>query len=137
MGKTYSELSGLKTLQERFDYLKIGGSIGEATFGGKRQLNQYFYTTKEWRDFRNRIIARDNGCEMGHPDYEIPGRVYVHHLDPIRPEDILNRDPKLLDPENAVCVSYDTHAAIHYGDESLLPQEPIVRFPNDTCPWKQ
>lgn len=136
MNKTYSELLTFKTLKDRYDYLKIGGSVGAATFGGKRQLNQMFYATKEWKNFRKHIIARDGGFEMGVTGFEICGRIYVHHIVPITPEDILNRDRKLLDPENAISVSYNVHEAIHYADESLLPQDPIIRFPNDTCPWK-
>ena len=133
---TYSELVKLPTFEERYDYLKLNGRIGEDTFGYTRYLNQIFYKSKEWKEIRNRVILRDNGCDLGVEGYEIPGRVYIHHINPITERDILDRTEYLLSPEYLICVSYETHNAIHYG--SLVPREPdvIVRRPYDTCPWK-
>lgn len=135
--KCYSELITIPDYLDRYYYLKIGGQIGFETFGYDRYLNQILYTSDEWKAFRKRIIIRDNGCDMAHEDYELDKRIIVHHIDPITVEDVLNRDPKVFDPENAVCVSLNTHNAIHYGDESLLMLPPVERSKNDTCPWRR
>lgn len=135
--KTYSELIKLPTFIERFRYLKIGGLVGEETFGYDRHLNQTLYRSTEWKRFRNEIIVRDNGMDLGCDGYDIVGKILVHHIDPITVRDVLNRDPKIFDPENVICVSMNTHNAIHYGDESLLITEPIIRTKNDTCPWRR
>lgn len=135
--KTYSELISLPTFKERFEYLKIGGSIGEETFGYDRYLNQILYRSDEWRKFRRDIIIRDDGKDLACEDYEVELRAIVHHINPITVEDVLNRDPKIFDPENVITTSLNTHNAIHYGDESLLILEPIERSMNDTCPWKR
>lgn len=134
--RSYHELSQLKTFEERFEYLKLSARIGEETFGTERFLNQYFYGTPEWRALRQNALIRDQGCDLGIEDHPIGGRIEVHHINPITAEDIKNRDPCLLDLENVICVSSNTHKAIHYGDASLLPHDPIERKPNDTCPWK-
>ena len=121
----------------RFRYLKLSGQVGEITFGGRRAANQHLYKLPEWRRLRNQIIDRDKGCDLGCPDHEIKGRAaYVHHINQITYEDILNRDPKVLDPDNLITCSFDTHQAIHYGDESLLFTGLVERKPGDTCPWK-
>lgn len=132
----YSELIEFDTFEERFDYLKLGGSVGEETFGSYRYLNQRLYSSREWRSLRDEIILRDNGCDLGIPDREIHGKILIHHLNPVSRDDIVHADRSVLDPENLVCVSYDTHQAIHYGDMSLLLSLPKERTPNDTCPWK-
>ena len=137
MIKTYSEAILLPTFLERYQYLKIGGQVGAATFGYERYLNQTLYRTAEWKRFRREIIIRDEGCDLASEGYEIYGRILVHHINPITVEDIINRDPKVFDPENVICVSHDTHNAIHYGDEDLLMLGPIERKPNDTCPWRR
>lgn len=137
MNKTHSELIRLPTFLERYRYLKIGGRVGEDTFGYDRYLNQILYRSIEWKNFRREIIVRDNGCDLGCEGYEIYGKVLVHHINPITIREIHNRDRKIFDPENVICVSHNTHNAIHYGDETLLITEPIVRAPNDTCPWKR
>lgn len=134
--KTYSDLILLPTFEERYEYLRTGSLVGDITFGGGRWLNQALYASPEWKDFRREIILRDNACDLGMPDYEIHGRIIVHHLNPITKEDILQRRGCVFDPENVVCVSHNTHNAIHYGDENQLPQKPIIRRPNDTCPWR-
>lgn len=134
--RTYSELIQISDYYDRFEYLKIGGKIGFETFGYDRYLNQILYASPEWRHFRDAIIIRDNGCDIAMPGFEIHDRLTVHHLNALTKEDILNRDPKIFDPENVVCVSHNTHMAIHYGSRDLLPQPIIVRTQNDTCPWK-
>lgn len=134
--KTYSELMSFKTFEERYRYLRIRGEVGIETFGSDRYLNQIFYSSKEWKKFRRDIIIRDMGCDLGIEDREINGQIFIHHINPITIDDILHRRSCLTDPENAICVSFNTHQAIHYGDENLLIQEPIERTPNDTCPWK-
>lgn len=135
--KTYSELIKLKTFEERYDYLKLDGSVGFETFGSERYLNQRFYTTPEWRTARRKAIVRDHGCDMGIEDRPINSKIIIHHIDPITIDDVLNRSSKLFDLDNLICVSFDTHLAIHYGDKGLLtPTKPIERTPNDTCPWR-
>lgn len=135
--KTYSELSKLKTFKERFEYLKLGGLVGEETFGYDRYLNQMFYKTNEWKSVRDQVIVRDNGCDLGLEGYDIYGRILIHHMNPINLEDIAKRNPDILDPEFLICVTHSTHNAIHYGDDQLLCQGPIERTKNDTCPWKK
>ena len=134
--RSYSELILLKTFEERFNYLKLDGVIGECTFGSGRYLNQKFYNTPEWRRFRNKIIIRDNGCDMGLDGYDIYGRIHIHHINPITKEDILNRSYCLFDPENVICLSEDTHKLLTYGADAPI-QKPIERFKNDTCPWRR
>ena len=133
--RTYSEAIALPTFTERFNYLKLGGSVGIETFGFDRYLNQTLYRSPEWKRFRRDMIIRDNGLDLACDGYEIVGKTLLHHIDPLTVEDVLNRHPKIFDPENVICTSLNTHNAIHYGDESLLVTEPIVRTKNDTCPW--
>lgn len=136
--RTYSEMILLPTFLERFRYLQIGGKVGAETFGYDRYLNQTLYRTAEWKRFRNEIIVRDNGCDLGCEGYDIVGqKILVHHINPISVEDVLRRDPKVFDPENAITTILNTHNAIHYSDESLLVTEPIERKPNDTCLWRR
>lgn len=136
MIRTYYELSQLKTFDERFEYLKLNGKIGDTTFGYDRYLNQKFYTSSEWLEIRDFVIVRDNGCDLGIPGYEIERYIMVHHMNPITKDDILNRSDFLLNPKYLICVSRNTHDAITYGDKNLLAKAPIERRPNDTCPWK-
>ena len=126
----------LPTFIERYRYLKLGGSVGKETFGYDRYLNQALYRSPEWKRFRRDIIIRDNGCDLGCEGYEIVGKILIHHIEPITIEDVIKRNPKIFDPENTISTQLMTHNAIHYGDESLLITEPVVRKPNDTCPWK-
>lgn len=134
--RTYSELATIPSFEERFEYCKIGGKIGDETFGSDRYYNQRFYTSKEWKQIRNAVILRDNGCDLGCPDRPIPGKIIIHHLQPIIIDDIDQSTEYLLGLDNLVCVSQNTHNAIHYGDKTLLPKDPVERKPNDTCPWK-
>lgn len=137
MIKTYSELIKLKTFEERYKYLQLGGAVGKDTFGYDRYLNQQFYKTTEWRRLRDELIVRDNGCDLAMSGYELYGRIYLHHMNPVSKDDVLNRTDYLTNPEYLICTSFNTHNAIHYGDESLLVTVPIERSANDTCPWKQ
>ena len=135
--KTYTELITLPTFEERYQYCKLKAGVGDATFADQRYLNQVLYSSPEWRRVRRDVIARDEGCDLAHPDRPIVKKIYIHHLNPITIEDILKRRESIFDPENLICVSFDTHQAIHYGDEKLLiPSKPTERTPNDTCPWK-
>lgn len=135
--RTYSELIKLSTFEERYEYLKLGGTVGEDTFGFDRYLNQMFYQSKEWKQVRNYVIARDNGCDLGIPDREISyGKILVHHMNPITKNDILNNTEYLLNPEYLITTIKNTHDAIHYGDSSLLCKDPVERSKNDTCPWR-
>ena len=135
--KTYLELIELKTFKERYDYLKLKGKVGEDTFGYARWLNQVLYSSPEWKKVRNQIIVRDEGCDLGIKDRPIRTKVYIHHINPITKQQIIDRDPIVFDPNNLICVTFDTHNAIHYGDEKLLiPDKPNERRPGDTCPWK-
>ena len=136
--KSYRELIKIPTFEGRFEYLKIGAGVGESTFGSKRYLNQILYKTDEWLSVRDKIIVRDKGCDLGIPDREIiGGRILVHHINPITIEDILNRDPKVFDPNNLITIAHMTHEAVHYGNEDLLIKDPIERRPNDTCLWRR
>lgn len=134
--KTYSKLMTFPTFEERYEYLKVGGRVGEETFGFDRWLNQLFYKDPEWLAVRDEVIIRDNGCDLGIEGREIHSRILVHHMNPITKEDILRRSKYLLDPEYLICTMKNTHDAIHYGDEGLLIKDPIVRRKNDTCPWR-
>lgn len=135
--RTYSELKELKTFEERFKYLKLGGVVGVETFGFDRYFNQKFYTTTEWKQLRNHIIVRDLGCDLGCEDHEIFGqRIIIHHMNPIDLEDIEKKSDFLLNPEFLITTIHSTHNAIHYGDKSLIITAPIERRRNDTCPWK-
>ena len=135
--KTYSELITLPTFEERYRYLRLGGTVGEETFGFDRYLNQTFYKSKEWLTVRDKIIVRDNGCDLGIDGREIHGRILIHHMNPITKEDILNRSEFLLDPEYLISTVKLTHDAIHYGDDSILFMNLVERSKNDTCPWKR
>lgn len=135
--RTYSELIQLSTFEERFHYLKLGANVAESTFGFSRYLNQDFYRSKEWKRTRNEVIVRDNGCDLGILDYPIGGRIYIHHIEPITPKDIIELTEYLLNPSNLICTSFETHNALHYGDDSLISNRTITeRTPNDTCPWR-
>ena len=134
--KSYSEMCSFSTFIERFNYLKLNGKVGIETFGFDRYLNQVLYCSQEWKRFRRKVIIRDNGCVFGLDGYNINGRLIVHHINPITLEQIEQRDPMIFSMENVVCVTHNVHEAIHYGDESIIPTDPIIRKPNDTCPWK-
>lgn len=134
--RTYSELSTLQTWEERFEYLKLSGVVGEDTFGFDRYINQRFYKSKEWKDVRNKIIARDLGCDLGVPGCEIMyDKILIHHMNPIEISDIIDATEYLLNPNYLITVSIDTHNAIHYGKE-MKPRVYEERHINDTCPWK-
>lgn len=133
--KTYQEMMTYPTFEERFEYLKLNGRVGSDTFGFDRYLNQVLYQSPEWRRVRDCIILRDNGCDLGHPDYPIGGRVIIHHMNPLTPEDIVEKNPIIFDENMLICVSHNTHNAIHYGDSNLLPKKPIERTPGDTYLW--
>ena len=135
--RTYSELIKLPTFEERFEYLKLKGNVGVETFGYDRYLNQNFYKSSLWRSIRNKVILRDMGCDLGVKGYEIYGKIIIHHMNPITADDIEESSTYLMNPEYLICVSNDTHQAIHYGDRNLLQERTFVeRKPNDTCPWR-
>ena len=135
MSKSYTELVKLPTFLERYEYCKLGGKVGEDTFGLARYLNQVFYKSKEWQRFRNYIIERDKACDLAIPELELDKYVYIHHLNPISKADIVKRSFSLMDPENVICVSRNTHEAIHYGTEDLLEKEWTERKEGDTRLW--
>lgn len=137
MIRTYSELSSIKTFDERFEYLKLGGFVGEETFGFNRYINQKFYQSYEWKRVRREVIIRDNGCDLGVDGYEINKGIIIHHMNPITKDDIANITEYLLNPEYLITTMLMTHNAIHYGDVSLIQSIPIERAKNDTCPWKR
>lgn len=138
--RTYTKMIQIPTFIERYRYLKIGGKVGEETFGWERLINQRFYTSSEWKRFRQQIIVRDHGCDLADFGHEFaPGElIIIHHLNPITVDDITNHSELLMNPENVVCVRKRTHDAIHYGDESMIMEYELVkRHPNDTCPWRE
>ena len=136
--RTYSELITLPTFLDRYEYLRLGGRVGEETFGYDRYLNQTLYKSAAWRKVRDYVIIRDYGCDLAMSDRPIPDgcHILVHHMNPVTMDDILLRSEILLDPEFLISTIKNTHDAIHYGDSSLLLIEPIKRSKNDTCPWK-
>lgn len=134
--RTYSELILLPTFEERFKYLQLNGRVGDDTFGFDRYINQNFYRSAEWKRIRDQIIIRDNGCDLAFEGYEIYGRILIHHMNPITIKDVELSTEYLMNPEYLICVTHNTHNAIHYGDEKQIITGPIVRTKNDTCPWK-
>lgn len=134
--RCYTELKRLKTFKDRYEYLRLGGIVGDSTFGFDRYLNQLLYTSDRWRKLRNEIIIRDNGCDLGVEGYDLKNKIIIHHMNPLTLKDVQEVSDDIFNPEFLVCTSQRTHNAIHYGDESLLPQVPLERRPNDTCPWK-
>jgi hypothetical protein len=135
--RTYSELIQLETFEERFEYLRLDGMVGKDTFGFDRYLNQLFYNSLEWKQIRNFVISRDCGCDLGVIDHEIYGKVLIHHMNPLTRDDIINKTDYLLNPEYLICVSFETHQAIHYGNNNYINDNiPIQRRKNDTCPWR-
>lgn len=134
--RTYSEIITIPTFEERFEYLRLDGSVGNETFGFDRYLNQLFYGSREWKAIRDFVIVRDNGCDLGVDGHEIYGRILIHHMNPITIKDIEFKSKYLLDPEFLISTIHNTHNAIHYGDKNLLITAPIERSKNDTCPWR-
>lgn len=136
--RTYSELITFDTFEERFNYLALNGTVGQDTFGYDRYLNQLFYRSPEWKRVRDFVIVRDMGCDLGLQDYPIINQmIYIHHINPLCKEDIINSSEFLLDPEYLICTCRRTHDAIHYGDPRLITDyRPVTRKPNDQCPWK-
>jgi len=134
--RQYSALQHFKTIEDRYNYLKLMGTVGKQTFGWDRYFNQKFYKSLEWKRVRNLVIIRDEGCDLGIPGFEIHDKVLIHHMNPMWIGDLKNHNPDILDPEFLITVSGRTHQAIHYGDKSLLPQVPITRRPGDTNLWK-
>lgn len=135
MSRRYAELRRLLTLEERFEYLALRGSVGDATFGFDRYVNQMFYRSREWRQVRTAVIARDMGCDLGVEGYEIHGRIVIHHMNPMTLEDIERGASGILDPEFLITTTHQTHNAIHYGDANLLARPPVERRPGDTKLW--
>ena len=135
--RTYNELIRLPTFEERFNYLRLTGHVGEDTFGFDRIFNQKFYSSYEWKRVRDAVIVRDNACDLGIAGHDIFGKIYIHHMNPISLNDIKEASRLILDPDFLICVSFETHNAIHYGDDRYLNKFKIIeRSPNDTAPWK-
>jgi hypothetical protein len=137
MIRTYRELRRLKSFQERFDYLKLKGSVGESTFGFDRYINQQFYRSREWKDTRDKVILRDEACDLAVVGFEIYDHILIHHMNPVTSKDIETGNEEIFNLDFLICTTYRTHRAIHFGDESLLIRAPIERRPNDTVPWRQ
>ena len=86
------------------------------------------------------------GCDLGCKDHPITDwvlrdgkpirpKISIHHINPITKDDVLQHSEKLLDPENAICVSAATHKVIHYGTGKGPKLPDGERRPGDTCPW--
>ena len=135
--RSYAELSCLSSFEERFEYLKLSGTVGESTFGFDRYLNQQFYLSPEWRAIRDRVIARDLGCDLGVEGFDIYGMILIHHMNAITKRDIIERNPLIFDIRYLISTTQNTHRAIHYGDKKSLTQIPLERSQNDTCPWRR
>ena len=134
--RTYSGVMLLPSFEDRFDYLKLSGGIGEQTFAGHRYLNQRFYQSEEWKRIRRDVIIRDDGCDLADPNRPIRGKILIHHIEPITIDDIRLRHSCVFDMENLICISFNTHNALHYGSKETLPKIYVERRPNDTCPWR-
>lgn len=134
--RTYEELITFPTFEERYEYLRLVGKVGEETFGYDRYLNQMFYRSKEWKRIRDVVILRDNGCDLGVEGYDIFEKAMIHHMNPLTADDIKHASNNLMNPHYLITVSFNTHQAIHYGTALNLITNPIERRPNDTCPWK-
>lgn len=134
--KTYSEVILIPSFEERFEYLKTESFVGDQTFGGRRYLNQRLYQSDAWKRARRNVIIRDNGCDLAHPDHPIYRKLFIHHIEPITIEDILQRKPCIFDEDNLICISYETHNALHYGNSETLAKPYVERRKNDTCPWR-
>ncbi|MET0786489.1 MAG: hypothetical protein ABWY25_07285 [Paenisporosarcina sp.] len=133
--RTYSDLRSLDSFDDRFEYLKLNGSVGHSTFGFDRYINQQFYSSNEWKRAREFVILRDNGCDLGIPGYEIHSNILVHHINPMVIDDLYKHEDWVLNPEYLITTTHNTHNAIHYGDKSLLPKVVISRSPGDTKLW--
>lgn len=133
--RKYSELRRLKTFEERYDYLRLGGVVGASTFGFDRYINQDFYRSTEWRRVRDEVIVRDNGCDLGVEGYDIHGNLLVHHMNPMTADDVMHNEDWILDPQYLITTTNNTHNAIHYGDQSLLLKPFVPRAPGDTKLW--
>lgn len=133
--RTYSEMMSFDSFNERFEYLKLGGYVGESTFGFDRYINQRFYTSRQWKDVRDYVLVRDNGCDLGIDDYQIFDSPIIHHINPMGVNDIMHGESWILDPEYLITVSHRTHNAIHYGADILIPNVVTERSPNDTKLW--
>lgn len=133
--RTYSELERFDTFEERFHYLALRGDVGRSTFGFDRYINQQFYTSRQWRQLRHHIIARDEGCDLGVAGYEIHGQLLIHHINPLQVDDIVHSDPSILDPEFLITTTQRTHNALHFGDERQLPRPLVPRRRGDTKLW--
>lgn len=135
MNKNYSDLSNLTTFDERFEYLKLGGGVGRSTFGFDRYINQQFYMSHEWQSVRQFVIVRDNGCDLGIFDHEIHVGPLIHHMNPMNAEDILHNEEWILDPEFLILTNHNTHNAIHFGTNKIMPKVVTERSPRDTKLW--
>lgn len=135
--KTYTKLITFPTFEERFQYLRLDGKVGEETFGFDRYLNQVFYRSQRWKKIRDLVIMRDNGCDLGVEGHEVYGKILIHHMNPITFKDIETESEFLINPEYLISTVHNTHNAIHYGDESLLYKDPVERARHDTCPWRR
>lgn len=133
--RSWSELNRISDFYEKYEYLRLRGAVGQPTFGSERYVNQNFYTSKQWRDVRHEVIARDLGCDLGVEGFEIHDKIIIHHMNPMTVGDIVYGEAHILDPEFLISVSHRTHNAIHYGDERLLPRLLAARAPGDTQLW--
>lgn len=136
MIRTYHELMQIETFDERYEYLKLNGTVGADTFGFDRFINQNFYKSPQWKKIRDAIIVRDNGCDLGITDRPIFGKIIIHHMNPVNVSDIVKLTEHLLNPDYLICTSFETHNAIHYGNSNNLSHTPTQRTKNDTCPWR-
>jgi hypothetical protein len=133
--RTYHELQKYQTFEDRFEYLKLGGGIGQATFGHDRYINQQFYRSFEWKRARDLVIHRDNGCDLGVIGYEIHTDILIHHINPMTVDDIVNGEEWIIDPEYLITTTLGTHNAIHYGTDIQVPKVVLERTPGDTKLW--
>ena len=128
--KSYSELMSIESFTERLKYLR---TYSDNPSNEDRVVMNRFYKSREWREFCKEIKKRDFACDMGIPFLVIEGPIFVHHINPISVEDVLNHSDKLLDPENVICVSMHTHNTIHYDTQPAY--EYVERTPGDTKLW--
>jgi hypothetical protein len=128
-------LKRLETFDDRFEYLKLNGEVGRSTFGFDRYINQSFYHSHEWKQVRDAVILRDNGCDLGISGYEILTGLLIHHMNPITVDDIFHGEEWIINSDFLITTQQNTHNAIHFGNKNLLPKIVTSRTPRDTKLW--
>lgn len=127
--RSYSELILLDSFDKRLEYLKLLDNNATSP----RHMSGNFYKSNIWQTVRKQIIDRDLGFDLGMFGVYIDGPMLVHHINPINESDILYQTKRLLDPENLITTSVNTHNLIHYNTKEK--ETWVERTPGDTKLW--